>query len=397
MSNKEYCLNCFRTKEEAILIKFSETDPFFLCEHCIKNANGVLDKFYIDRKLLMNSKESKKSSTNDFLSKYRPKKIKENLDKYIIAQDDAKKTIAVAVYNHYKRVFVDGLNVDKSNILILGPSGTGKTEIARRIAKMLNVPFAIADATTLTESGYVGDDVENILLKLIKNADYDIERAQRGIIYIDEIDKIARKGQNTSITRDVSGEGVQQALLKIIEGSESVRVPMEGGRKRPDSDCYEIDTSNILFIAAGAFDGIDDIIKQENKIGINSNVAPTVEDDGFEYKPEDLIKFGMVREFVGRFPVITHTKALTKQNLIDVLTKPEDALTKQYKALLKVDNIELDFDDKFLEEIAQKAIERGTGARGLRSEIENSLKDIMYEAPENKKKKVVKITSLNCA
>lgn len=377
----QHCINCKNTSQNARLISFFNTNEFCLCEECIKKANEIL----IENKNIPLDKKN-------ILKKYIPRKIKNHLDEYIIGQDEAKRKISIAVYNHYKRVFNENLNIDKSNIMLLGPSGTGKTEIARTIANLLNVPFVIVDATTLTEAGYVGDDVENILLKLIKAANYDIEKAEYGIIYIDEIDKIAKKGENVSITRDVSGEGVQQALLKIIEGTDKVRVPMEGGRKHPNGDCYEIDTKNILFIAAGAFDGINSLLKNNNTIGINSRIY---NNENVKYTPEDLIKFGMIREFVGRFPVITQTNALTKQDLIRILTEPKNAITKQYKALLKLDDVNIEFTEDYLEEIARSALENGTGARGLRTVIEETLEDIMFDAPEMKKNTIIQVTSKN--
>lgn len=372
-----YCRNCGATDENKTLIRFGNIEGFCLCEDCIEAADEVLT----------NSKKNNKINTiknrNEILKNYTPSKLKEHLDNYIIGQEEAKKKISIAVYNHYKRVYNKNLDVDKSNIMLLGPSGTGKTEIARTIAKVLNVPFAVADATSLTEAGYVGDDVENILLKLIQDADYDIAAAEHGIIYIDEIDKIAKKGANMSITRDVSGEGVQQALLKIVEGADKVRVPIEGGRKHPQGDCYEINTKNILFIAAGAFDGIDSILKENNKIGFDAKNSD--EKNSHKYTSEDLIKYGMMREFVGRFPVITQTKTLTKEDLKRILTEPKNSITKQYIKLLEIDDVVLDFTDDFLDYIVDEAIKNGTGARGLRGAIEDSIEDIMFNAPDMEK------------
>lgn len=379
MQNKKCCLNCSNTDSKLVFFQ-AETD-FYLCEDCIKKAYDLL--------INSNNDDILNSSDNKLLKKYTPNKIKQYLDEYIIGQDEAKKKIAIAVYNHYKRILNKNLNLDKSNIMLLGPSGTGKTEMARTIAKILNVPFVIVDATSLTEAGYVGDDVENILLKLIKEADYDIKRAEKGIIYIDEIDKISRKSENTSITRDVSGEGVQQALLKIIEGTDKVRVPMEGGRKHPNGDCYEIDTSDILFIAAGAFDGLDLTLKRNNQVGFNSNHFS----DNYKYTSDDLIKYGMLREFIGRFPVITQTSKLTKEELKRILVEPKNSVLKQYEKLLKIDNINVEFTDDFLDEIANSALKNGTGARGLRNFIENAMEEVMFDAPDMEDNTNIKITS----
>ena len=317
------------------------------------------------------------------------------MDEYIIGQDEAKKTLSVAVYNHYKRINteeeIDDVEIQKSNILLLGPTGCGKTYLAQTLAKTLKVPFAIADATTLTEAGYVGEDVENILLKLIQAADYDIEKAETGIIYIDEIDKISRKSENPSITRDVSGEGVQQALLKIVEGTVA-SVPPQGGRKHPHQELIQIDTSNILFICGGAFEGLDKIIGDrigKKSIGFGATVQSSREIDKYriyeELLPQDLLKFGLIPEFVGRLPVIATLRELDKNALIEIMTKPKNALTKQYKKLLKLDGVELEFTQDALEAMVEKAIERKTGARGLRSIIEDSMRDVMYEVPSNPK------------
>ena len=362
----------------------------FICDDCIKVCNNILeDENYEDVEFnySLNTEDDKLPS---------PEEIKKVLDSYVIGQDNAKKTLAVAVYNHYKRIYNpqkgnDDVEIQKSNVLLLGPTGSGKTLLAQTLARILEVPFAIADATTLTEAGYVGEDVENILLKLIQNADYDIEKAEKGIVYIDEIDKITRKSENPSITRDVSGEGVQQALLKIVEGTVA-SVPPQGGRKHPHQELLQINTQNILFICGGAFEGLDKIINErtgKKAIGFGANVQSVKEIDKYkvyeQLLPQDLLRFGLIPEFVGRLPIVATLRELDKDALIDIITKPKNALAKQYKKLLELDNVELEFEKEALEAIVDKAIERKTGARGLRSIIEEIMRDIMFDIPSNPK------------
>ena len=380
------CSFCGKTQEN--VKKIVAGPGVYICDECIGICKNIIDEdYYEDEEGTYTMSEAEELPN--------PAQIKKILDEYVIGQEEAKKTLSVAVYNHYKRINSEeesnDVEIQKSNVLLLGPTGSGKTLLAQTLAKILKVPFCISDATTLTEAGYVGEDVENILLKLIQAADYDVEAAERGIVYIDEIDKITRKSENPSITRDVSGEGVQQALLKIIEGT-TASVPPQGGRKHPHQELIQINTSNILFICGGAFEGLDKIINErvgKKAIGFNVKVESKKEIDKYkiyeELLPQDLLKFGLIPEFVGRLPIVTTLKELDKEALIKIVTEPKNSLVKQYKKLLSYDGVELEFTDDSIEAIVEKAIERNTGARGLRSIIEDVMRDVMFDIPSNPK------------
>ncbi|MGN0265487.1 MAG: ATP-dependent Clp protease ATP-binding subunit ClpX [Oliverpabstia sp.] len=374
------CSFCGKTEEQVRKL-IAGPDGAFICDECVGICSEIIDEEFADE-----------YGVGDDINLMTPREMKEFLDDYVIGQDEAKKVLSVAVYNHYKRILSShkrDVELQKSNILMLGPTGSGKTYLAQNLARMLNVPFAIADATTLTEAGYVGEDVENILLKIIQAAEYDIERAQRGIIYIDEIDKITRKSENASITRDVSGEGVQQALLKIIEGTVA-SVPPQGGRKHPHQEFIQIDTTDILFICGGAFEGLEKIIETRmdtKAIGFNGSLGikheKNVGEILKEVMPQDFIKFGLIPEFIGRVPVVVSLDALDEDALIRILKEPKNSLVKQYQTLMAMDGVELEFEEDALREVAKVAMERKTGARGLRSVIEKTMIDVMYESPSD--------------
>lgn len=382
----EFCFMCGSKVDD--VDKLIKGRYGYICDSCINIAQGLLE-------------DEEEETVSDNIKSVTPRQIKEHLDQYVIGQNEAKETLAVAVYNHYKRIRQNkksDVEIQKSNILMIGSTGSGKTYMCQSLAKFLGVPFAIADATTLTEAGYVGDDVENILLRLLENAEFDSELAEKGIIYIDEIDKISRRSENVSTTRDVGGEGVQQALLKIIEGTVS-RVPLSGGRKHPNAECVNIDTSNILFICGGAFDGLEKIINKgtdSKPIGFNADIQTVKDSKSFDLsdvQQHDLVKYGLMPELIGRLPVVTTLQPLSEDDLVRILVEPKNALTKQYQELLAMDNVKLEFEESALHRIAELAIKKQIGARGLRSIIEKCMKKIMYSIPDMTDAKKVVITA----